>query len=214
LQRTIRARRLFAVAFVSRGFRGRRRDPAEIGRVPPGQYVVDDFPVLSAGPTPHTPLPEWSFSVLASSGDVLRRWTWGEFRELPSETVTTDIHCVTKWSKLDTVWEGVPVERLLDDVEHDAGYVVAFCDGGYTTNLPLEDVLDGKAWVAFAYDGEPLEPEHGGPARLLVPHLYFWKSAKWVRGLRLLDEDEPGFWEALGYHLYGDPWREQRYWGD
>jgi DMSO/TMAO reductase YedYZ molybdopterin-dependent catalytic subunit len=202
------------VAFVSRGFRGRRRDPAESGRVPPGQYVVDDFPVLSAGPTPRTPLPEWSFSVLASSRDVLRRWTWDEFRELPSETVTTDIHCVTKWSKLDTVWEGVPVERLLDDVEHDAGYVVAFCDGGYTTNLPLEDVLDGKAWVAFAYDGEPLEPEHGGPARLLVPHLYFWKSAKWVRGLRLLDEDEPGFWEALGYHLYGDPWREQRYWGD
>jgi DMSO/TMAO reductase YedYZ molybdopterin-dependent catalytic subunit len=202
------------VPFVSRGFRGRRRDQAESGRVPPGQYVVDDFPVLSAGPTPHTPLPEWSFSVVAGSGDVLRRWTWDEFRALPSEAVTTDIHCVTKWSKLDTVWEGVPVERLLDEVEHDAGYVIAFCDGGYTTNLPLEDVLDGKAWVAFAYDGEPLEPEHGGPARLLVPHLYFWKSAKWVRGLRLLDEDEPGFWEALGYHLYGDPWREQRYWGD
>jgi DMSO/TMAO reductase YedYZ molybdopterin-dependent catalytic subunit len=202
------------VAFVSRGFRGRRRDPGESGRVPPGQYVVDDFPVLSAGPTPHTPLEEWSFSVVAGSGDVLRRWTWDEFRALPSEAVTTDIHCVTKWSKLDTVWEGVPVERLLDEVDHDADYVMAFCDGGYTTNLPLEDVLDGKAWVAFAYDGEPLEPEHGGPARLLVPHLYFWKSAKWVRGLRLLDEDEPGFWEALGYHLYGDPWREQRYWGD
>jgi DMSO/TMAO reductase YedYZ molybdopterin-dependent catalytic subunit len=179
------------VAFVSRGFRGRRRDSAESGRVPPGQYVVDDFPVLSAGPTPHTPLPEWSFPMLASSGDVLRRWTWDEFRALPSEAVTTDIHCVTKWSKLETVWEGVPVERLLDEVEHDAGYVMAFCDGGYTTNLPLEDVLDGKAWVAFAFDGEPLEPEHGGPARLLVPHLYFWKSAKWVRGLRLLDEDEP-----------------------
>ena len=202
------------MAFVSRGFRGRRRDSDESGRVPPGQYVVDDFPVLSAGPTPHTPLPEWSFSVLASSGDILRRWTWDEFRALPSEAVTTDIHCVTKWSKLETVWEGVPVERLLDEVEHDAAYVMAFCDGGYTTNLPLEDVLDGKAWVAFAFDEEPLEPEHGGPARLLVPHLYFWKSAKWVRGLRLLDEDEPGFWEALGYHLYGDPWREQRYWGD
>jgi DMSO/TMAO reductase YedYZ molybdopterin-dependent catalytic subunit len=202
------------MAFVSRGFSGRRRDQAESGRVPPGQYVVDDFPVLSAGPTPHTPLEEWSFSVVASSGDVLRRWAWDEFRALPSETVTTDIHCVTKWSKLDTVWEGVPVERLLDEVEHDAGYVMAFCDGGYTTNLPLEDVLDGRAWVAFAFDGEPLEPEHGGPARLLVPHLYFWKSAKWLRGLRLLDEDEPGFWEALGYHLYGDPWREQRYWGD
>jgi DMSO/TMAO reductase YedYZ molybdopterin-dependent catalytic subunit len=202
------------VAFVSRGFRGRRRDQGESGRVPPGQYVVDDFPVLSAGPTPHTRLEEWSFSLVAGPDDVLRRWTWDEFRALPSEAVTTDIHCVTKWSKLDTVWEGVPVEGLLDEVDHDAGYVMAFCDGGYTTNLPLEDVLDGKAWVAFAYDGEPLEPEHGGPARLLVPHLYFWKSAKWVRGLRLLDEDEPGFWEALGYHLYGDPWREQRYWGD
>ena len=202
------------MAFVSRGFRGRRRDPAESGRVPPGQHTVDDFPVLSAGPTPHTPLEEWTFSIVASSGDFLRRWSWDEFRALPSETVTTDIHCVTKWSKLDTVWEGVPVERLLEDVEQDAGYVMAFCDGGYTTNLPLEDVLDGQAWVAFAYDSEPLEPEHGGPARLLVPHLYFWKSAKWVRGLQLLDEDEPGFWEALGYHLYGDPWREQRYWGD
>ncbi|MGH3007721.1 MAG: sulfite oxidase-like oxidoreductase [Gaiellaceae bacterium] len=202
------------MAFVSRGFRGRRRDPAESGRVPPGQYVVDDFPVLSAGPTPHTPLEEWSFSLLSTSGDVLRRWTWDEFRALPRETVTTDIHCVTKWSKLGTVWEAVPVERLLDEVEHDAAYVTAFCDGGYTTNLPLEDVLDGQAWVAYAYDGEPLEPEHGGPARLLVPHLYFWKSAKWVRGLRLMDEDEPGFWEALGYHMYGDPWREQRYWGD
>jgi DMSO/TMAO reductase YedYZ molybdopterin-dependent catalytic subunit len=202
------------MAYVSRGFRGRRREAAESGRVPPGQYVVDDFPVLSAGPTPHTPLAEWSFAVVSSSGDVARRWTWEEFRALPSESVTTDIHCVTKWSKLDTVWEGVPVETLLDEVEHDAAYVSAFCDGGYTTNLPLEDVLDGKAWVAFAYGGESLEPEHGGPARLLVPHLYFWKSAKWVRGLRLLDEDEPGFWEALGYHMYGDPWREQRYWGD
>ena len=104
---------------------------------------------------------------------------------LPTETVTKDIHCVTKWSKLDTVWEGVSVDTLLDEVEHDAEYVLAFCDGGYTTNLPLEDVTDGKAWVAFGYDGEPLDPEHGGPARLLVPHLYFWKSAKWVRGLDL-----------------------------
>ena len=146
--------------------------------------------------------------------DELRRWSWDEFRELKSEEVTVDIHCVTKWSKLDTAWEGVSVDALLDAVEHDASYVVAFCDGGYTTNLPLEDVTDGKAWVAFAYDGEPLDPEHGGPARLLVPHLYFWKSAKWVRGLSLRDDDEPGFWESNGYHLRGDPWLEQRYWGD
>jgi DMSO/TMAO reductase YedYZ molybdopterin-dependent catalytic subunit len=202
------------LAFITRGFRGRRRDTAESGRVPPGQYVTDDFPVLSAGPTPHAPLEEWTFTIASTAREELARWTWEEFRGLPSEEITVDIHCVTKWSKLDTTWEGVSVDTLLADVEADAGYVTAFSDGGYTTNLPVEDVTGGKAWVAFAYDGEPLDPEHGGPARLLVPHLYFWKSAKWVRGLRLMDEDEPGFWESLGYHLYGDPWREQRYWGD
>jgi DMSO/TMAO reductase YedYZ molybdopterin-dependent catalytic subunit len=202
------------VDHITRGFRGRRREPDAGGRVPPGQYLTDDFPVLSAGPTPHTPLDQWDFAVLSEAGEELARWSWQEFRALPSEAVTVDIHCVTKWSKLDTTWEGVSVDTLLNGLELDAGYVLAFCDGGYTTNLPLEDVTDGKAWVAFGYDGEPLEPEHGGPARLLVPHLYFWKSAKWVRGLRLMDEDEPGFWEQLGYHLYGDPWREQRYWGD
>ena len=174
--------------------------------------MTDDFPVLSAGPTPRTPLSEWTFSIHGGADPV--RWTWDEFRALPSEEITVDIHCVTKWSKLDTTWEGVSVDTLLDAVEHEASYVLAFCDGGYTTNLPLEDVTGGKAWVAFAYDGEPLDPEHGGPARLLVPHLYFWKSAKWVRGLSLRDEDEPGFWESNGYHLRGDPWLEQRYWGD
>jgi DMSO/TMAO reductase YedYZ molybdopterin-dependent catalytic subunit len=201
------------VSFVSRGFQGRRREEGDSGRVPPGQYLVEDFPVLSAGPTPHTPLEEWTFTV-TGEGVEAKTWTWDEFRALPSETITKDIHCVTKWSKLDTVWEGVSVDTLLDEVKHDAAYVIAFCDGGYTTNLPLEDVSDRKAWIAFGYDGEPLDPEHGGPARLLVPHLYFWKSAKWVRGLSLVDHDEPGFWEALGYHMYGDPWREQRYWGD
>jgi DMSO/TMAO reductase YedYZ molybdopterin-dependent catalytic subunit len=199
--------------FVSRGFRGRRRAPdAEPSRVPPGQYLTDDFPVLSAGPTPHTPLDEWTFSIV--DGDSRKTWTWEEFRALPTETVTVDVHCVTRWSKLDTTWEGVSVDTLLEEAEADSPYVLAFCDGGYTTNLPLEDVIGGRAWIAFAYDGEPLDPEHGGPARLLVPHLYFWKSAKWVRGLALRDEDEPGFWETYGYHLYGDPWREQRYAGD
>ncbi|MDQ3875664.1 MAG: sulfite oxidase-like oxidoreductase [Actinomycetota bacterium] len=199
--------------FVSRGFLGRRRRDVPGDRLPPGQYVVDDFPVLSAGPTPRTSPENWDFSIV---GDVAepRRWTWDEFRALPSETVTRDIHCVTKWSKLDTEWEGVSLDTLLAEVDHDAGFAVAFCDGGYTTNLPLEDLVAGKAWVAFGYRGEPLEPEHGGPARLLVPHLYFWKSAKWVRGVRLTQEDEPGFWERLGYHMYGDPWREQRYSGD
>jgi DMSO/TMAO reductase YedYZ molybdopterin-dependent catalytic subunit len=201
------------MSFISRGFRGRRREDDAGGRVPPGQYVTDDFPVLSAGPTVHTPIDEWTFSIVGEGAEPTS-WTWEEFRVLPSETITVDIHCVTKWSKLDTTWEGVSVDTLLGAVGHDAHYVVAFCDGGYTTNLPIEDVTDGKAWVAYAFGGEPLDPEHGGPARLLVPHLYFWKSAKWVRGLSLRDEDEPGFWESNGYHMYGDPWREQRYSGD
>jgi DMSO/TMAO reductase YedYZ molybdopterin-dependent catalytic subunit len=198
---------------ISRGFRGRRRQEVPEGRVPPGQYVTPDFPVLSAGPTPRTSLDEWTFSITGEI-DEPRRWTWDELRALPSETIIVDIHCVTKWSKLDTTWEGVSVDTLLDGVETSAEYVLAFCDGGYTTNLPLEDITGGKAWVAFGYDGEPLDPEHGGPARLLVPHLYFWKSAKWVRGLALRADDSPGFWETYGYHMYGDPWQEQRYSGD
>jgi DMSO/TMAO reductase YedYZ molybdopterin-dependent catalytic subunit len=202
------------VSYVSRGFRGRRRaEPEGGGRVPPGQHLTDDFPVLSAGPTPRTPLSEWSFSITGEI-DEPRTWEWDEFRALPTETITRDIHCVTKWSKLDTVWEGVPVAALLEGVETAAEHVVAFCDGGYTANLPLEDVAAGNAWIVHTYAGEPLAPEHGGPARLLVPHLYFWKSAKWVRGLSLRIEDEPGFWEGYGYNNYGDPWNEQRYWGD
>ena len=125
-----------------------------------------------------------------------------------------DIHCVTRWSKLETQWRGVALDTLLEDVETAADFALVHSYGGYTTNLPLEDLLDGQAWVAFEYDGDALAAEHGGPARLLVPHLYFWKSAKWVRGLDLLLHDEPGFWEQLGYHDYGDPWREQRYQGD
>ncbi len=196
---------------VSRGFRGRSRPEAPRDRVPPGQYATDDVPVLSAGPTPHTPLDEWTFTIDGEIDEPLR-WTWDELRALPAERPTVDIHCVTKWSKLDTQWEGVSVDTLLEGVETTAEYVLAYCDGGYTTNLPLEDVTGGKAWVAYGYGGEPLDPEHGGPARLLVPHLYFWKSAKWVRGLQLLDEDEPGFWEQNGYHIHGDPWKEERYW--
>jgi DMSO/TMAO reductase YedYZ molybdopterin-dependent catalytic subunit len=200
--------------FVSRGFTGRRRTPEELAdRVPPGQYKEDGFPVLTAGPTPEIGHDEWGFRIDGMVAEE-REWTWEEFHQLPFEAVPCDIHCVTKWSKLDTVWEGVAVEALLDQVDHDASFLVAFCDGGYTTNLPVEDVVDGKAWIAHSYDGEPLDPEHGGPARLLVPHLYFWKSAKWVRGFELGDEEEPGFWESNGYHLYGDPWKEQRYWGD
>jgi DMSO/TMAO reductase YedYZ molybdopterin-dependent catalytic subunit len=203
-----------AMAPISRGFRGRRRELAGAeDRVPPGQYVTNDFPVLSAGPTPHTRLDQWTFSI-RHGGDTTRSWNWQEMRALPSETITADIHCVTRWSKLDTQWQGVSVDTLLGEVEHDAGYVLAFCDGGYTTNLPIGDVTGGQAWVAFDFGGAPLPAEHGGPARLLVPHLYFWKSAKWVRGLELRDHDAPGFWETYGYHMYGDPWREQRYAGD
>jgi len=128
--------------------------------------------------------------------------------------MTADIHCVTKWSKLTTNWEGVSVDTLLAQIDHDAKYLIAFCDGGYTTNLAMEDVTGRKAWVAYTYEGQPLASQHGGPARLLVPHLYFWKSAKWVRGFRLLDKDEPGFWESFGYHNHGDPWKEERYQGD
>jgi DMSO/TMAO reductase YedYZ molybdopterin-dependent catalytic subunit len=198
---------------VSRGFHRRRQDSAEnAGRVPPGQYVTKDFPVLSAGPTPRTPLDGWNFSIGRPGRQ--KSWSWAEFRDLPSEDVTVDIHCVTKWTKLDTSWQGVSVDTLLDLAGHDAPFAMAHCDGGYTTNLPVEDLTGGKAWVAYAYDGQPLEPEHGGPARLLVPHLYFWKSAKWVRSLEFMDTDDPGFWENYGYHIYGDPWREQRYAGD
>ena len=197
---------------VSRGFRGRRAD-VDPARVPPGQYVTTDFPVLSAGPTPRTPLDEWSFTI-AGAVEEPRSWSWEEFRALPSQTVTVDIHCVTKWSKLDTTWTGVAFDTLLEGIDTEGMYISAWCDGGYTTNLPLEDVIDGKAWVAYEFEGEPLAPEHGGPARLLVPHLYFWKSAKWIRGIDLLLHDEPGFWERYGYHNYGDPWKEQRYWSD
>jgi DMSO/TMAO reductase YedYZ molybdopterin-dependent catalytic subunit len=201
------------MALLSRGFRRGRRERTD-GRLPPGQYDVgDDFPVLSAGPTPRTPLSRWDLSIDDETGQ-LARWTWDEFRALPREPITVDIHCVTTWSKFDTRWSGVAVDTLLQDVETDAEFVLASCDGGYTTNVPLEDLTDGRAWVVDTYDGEPLAPEHGGPARLLVPHLYLWKSAKWLRRLTLLDEDELGFWETFGYHEYGDPWREQRYSGD
>jgi DMSO/TMAO reductase YedYZ molybdopterin-dependent catalytic subunit len=198
---------------VSRGFFGKRRGGVDTTRLPPGQYLVDDWPVLSAGPTPHTPLDEWTFSITGLVDDPAT-WTWEEFLALPSEEVRKDIHCVTKWSKFDMDWKGVSVDVLLENVETSAEYLMAFSDGGYTANLPLADVTDGQAWVAYEANGEPLEPIHGGPARLLVPHLYFWKSAKWVRGLQLMESNEPGFWETNGYHIRGDPWKEERYWSD
>jgi DMSO/TMAO reductase YedYZ molybdopterin-dependent catalytic subunit len=198
---------------ISRGFRGRREPAADQSRLPPGQYLTRDFPVLSAGPTPRADLGSWTFALDGNVG-ASRSWSWDEFLALPTETFTVDIHCVTKWTKLDTSWTGVPVDVLLEGVEPQSEHVTAWCDGGYTTNVPLADLTAGKGWVVYQYGGEPLEPEHGGPARLLVPHLYFWKSAKWVRGIEVMESDEPGFWESLGYHDRGDPWREQRYQGD
>jgi DMSO/TMAO reductase YedYZ molybdopterin-dependent catalytic subunit len=199
------------MAIISRGFRGRQRD--QDGQLPPGQYLTDDFPVLSAGPTPRVPLDRWEFAIDTEDGQT-HRWSWQELMALPSQTPTVDIHCVTEWSKLDTAWQGVSLDVLFEEVESAAEYALVYSYGGYTTNVPVEDLLDGKAWIAYRYDGEELAPQHGGPARLLVPHLYFWKSAKWVRGIRLLNEEHPGFWETAGYHNYGDPWREQRYEGD
>jgi DMSO/TMAO reductase YedYZ molybdopterin-dependent catalytic subunit len=199
------------VAIVSRGFRGRPRPSAP--DLPPGQYLVEDWPVLSAGPTPRVVLDEWEFAITTETGSE-HRWNWSEFLELPGESPTVDIHCVTRWSKLGTTWEGVSLDTLMADVETDADFALVHSYGGYTTNLPLQDLLNGQAWVAHRFEDGDLPAEHGGPARLLVPHLYFWKSAKWVRGIRLMLEDQPGFWETAGYHDYGDPWREQRYQGD
>ena len=201
---------------ISRGFRGRRGSGATSARLPPGQHLVTDFPVLSAGPTPVPDLATWRFT-LEDGASPLALWSWAEFNALPQSEIGADIHCVTTWSKFDTQWRGVSVDTLLEAAglsEPPGAFVLAHCDGGYTTNVPSEDLVDGKAMIATTFDGEPLDPEHGGPARLLVPHLYFWKSAKWVRRLQFIDEDQPGFWEMLGYHNYGDPWREQRYDGD
>lgn len=202
-------------AMVTRGFTGRGSIGDQSKRIPPGQHLVDNFPVLSAGPTPSVELSDWKFTVKIGPKPT-KVWNWTEFNALPKTKVTRDIHCVTSWSKLDTVWEGV----LIDDILADAGldrpteFVLAHSYDNYSTNVPLADLLSGKAMVALNYDGKPLARDHGGPARLLVPHLYFWKSAKWVNGLQFTRRDEPGFWEGHGYHIYGDPWREQRYTND
>jgi DMSO/TMAO reductase YedYZ molybdopterin-dependent catalytic subunit len=196
------------MAVVSRGFGGKRRDAEP--NLPPGQYLAEDFPVLSAGPTPSISTDEWSFTVQTENGSTT--WNWDDFFNLGVEEVHTDIHCVTRWSKLGTTWRGVPFDAIMDKVDTDREFVMQYAYGGYTTNVPLEDLIDGKAWVVHEFEGDPLDPEHGGPARILVPHLYFWKSTKWVQGIIMNDDDEPGFWEQNGYNMYGDPWREQRYW--
>ena len=199
------------MGIITRGFGG-RRDPEGV-TLPPGQHLTHDFPVLTAGPTQYVDPEDWQFT-LTTDTDEQTTWTWDDLMALPSEDVVQDIHCVTRWSKLQTRWRGVPVDAFFEDIESTADYVMAHSYGGYTTNLPLEDLLDGKAWVVHEYDDGPIPDEHGGPVRLLVPHLYFWKSAKWLSGFTLMNGDEPGFWEGFGYHNYGDPWREERYAGD
>jgi DMSO/TMAO reductase YedYZ molybdopterin-dependent catalytic subunit len=198
----------------TRGFTG-RRSSARSDRVPPGQSVTEGFPVLSAGPTPRISDSEWSFTLKDGPRPV-KAWSWDEFKALPQSSMTRDIHCVTTWSKLDTVWEGVLIDDLLAAaaLSPPTKYTLAHSVGGYSTNVPVADLIDGKAMIALRYGGQPLTPEHGGPGRLLVPHLYFWKSAKWVNELQFTSKDEAGFWELRGYHIYGDPWREQRYASD
>ena len=200
---------------VTRGFVGRRESSDAARRLPPGQHRVQNFPVLSAGPTPRVPTDRWTFTLKIGPRAV-RSWTWTEFLALPQTEVTHDIHCVTTWSKFDTRWSGVLIDDLFDSAEIDppTQHLLAHSFDGYSTNMPLADLVHGKAMVAVRYDGKPLEPDHGGPARLLVPHLYFWKSAKWLTGLQFTEREEAGFWELRGYHIYGDPWREQRYTDD
>ena len=196
---------------INQGFHAKRPNDGP-HKLPPGQYETPDFPVLTAGPTPRISLVSWEFR-LEGLVEKPAKWSWNEFNALPQQDFNPDIHCVTKWSKFDTKWRGISFDTLLEHVQPkpEAQFVMAFSYGGYTTNLPLADLCNGQAFIGLQYEGKPLVAEHGGPARLVVPHLYFWKSAKWVQGLRFMAQNEPGFWEAAGYSLYGDPWQEQRY---
>lgn len=202
-------------------FERNRRELLEAGidpnRLPPGQYHTDRFPVLHAGSVPrYKSLSDWTFAVsgLVNNPLVL---SFEEICNLPSAEVTVDIHCVTKWSKFDTKWKGVPFATIceLANVKSSATHILCHSEYGFTANIPLADVTgENIALLAYEYEGMPLEPDHGYPLRFFVPKLYFWKSAKWLRGIEFLDHDQPGFWEQNGYHMYGDPWKEQRYWGD
>jgi DMSO/TMAO reductase YedYZ molybdopterin-dependent catalytic subunit len=200
---------------ITRGFKGRAAQGDRASRIPPGQHLVDGFPVLSAGPTPRVELQTWTFTLKVGPRPI-KTWSWPQFNALQQTKMTRDIHCVTTWSKLDTSWQGVLVDDILSDagLEPPTGFLLAHSVDGYSTNLPVADVMTGKAMVATHYEGTPLEPDHGGPARLLVPHLYFWKSAKWISSLQFTERNEAGFWELRGYHLWGDPWQEQRYTND
>ncbi|MFL2664417.1 MAG: molybdopterin-dependent oxidoreductase [Dehalococcoidia bacterium] len=184
-------------------------------KIPPGQYLEKSFPVLSAGPTIYIDKQSWDFSIMKEE-KIISKFSWNDLIAFPHKLINTDIHCVTKWSKLDTNWIGVSFDEILSNlsIEKKYQYIMAFSDGGYTTNIPIDDIINGKGYLVYKYDNDDITPEHGGPVRLFIPHLYFWKSAKWIRGIKLLENDEPGFWEKYGYHMYGDPWKEQRYQGD
>lgn len=201
-------------SFFNPGF-GRKRPSPNAERIPPGQYETRDWPVLTAGPTPRPPLSSWTFSLDGLVESPIK-WSWEQFNSLPQQSFTNDIHCVTKWTKLDTHWQGISIETLLEHVilKPEVRYVMAYSYGDYTTNIPLEDLRHGKAFIGLHFEEKPLAAEHGGPARLVVPHLYFWKSAKWITGLRFMEHDQPGFWEENGYSMYGNPWTEQRYRSD
>lgn len=187
----------------------------DVSRLPPGQYHTERFPVLQAGSIPTVDLNEWDFVIDGLVGKP-QQWSWDDMASMPESAMTADIHCVTKWSKFDTNWRGISPRQLWDQIEADpaATHVMVNAYHGFTANLPIEDFLAADNLFAHTYDDEPLDPEHGYPLRLVVPHLYFWKSVKWVRGFTVLGEDSPGFWERNGYHMYGDPFKEQRYWGD
>ena len=200
------------MATITRGFTGRR--PPRDDRLPPGQHWTDDFPVLSLGPTPELPAAQWSLTLKVGPRPAAT-WTWAEFEALPRTQWRRDIHCVTTWSKRDTDWEGVTFDDLLlaAGLEAPTHHLLAHSADGYSTNLRLDDLSGGQAMVASRFAGRLLDPEHGGPARLLVPHLYFWKSAKWITGLQFISREELGFWELRGYHVRGEPFAEERYSG-
>jgi len=181
-------------------------------RVPAGQYLTDKFPVLTFGSTPKVDMSTWQFKVFGLVEEELT-WSWDEFKAISSTVQTSDFHCVTQWSQLDNAWEGVSILDVMKLIKPlaNAGYVMLHCCGGYTTNLSLADLVQDDVLFAHKQEGQDLARDHGGPLRLIVPKLYAWKSAKWVNGMEFMEHDKPGFWEQRGYHMVGDPWKEQRF---
>ncbi len=187
-------------------------DPAPAGRIPPGQTLTTKWPVLTYGLTPPVDTRRWTFRCFGLVEQEVS-WTWDEFRRLPRVRITSDVHCVTRWSKLDNEWEGVHIREIMRHVrlKPDARYVLIHADPDYTTNVALEDLVQDDVLLALRHNGRDLPPDHGGPLRLVIPRLYFWKSAKWLRAFEFLDVNAPGFWEQNGYHMHADPWKEERY---